>query len=154
LAPLVCEPGEKKEVRVRLRRDRVDRNRFRFSILGARDSKNWTEHCSGQISRSDSKRPSPVRISSIADRCSSNVLTFNEQHRTDRSASSTSAPVGTICARSASEKGKALAELELDARFDGDLPSYLIHPALLDLATGCALYLVRDYGNSDASIFP
>jgi hypothetical protein len=82
LAPLVCEPNEKKEVRVRLRRDRVDRNRFRFSILGARGSKNWTEHCSGQISRSNSKRPSPVRISSIADRCSSNVLTFDEQHRT------------------------------------------------------------------------
>jgi len=30
----------------------------------------------------------------------------------------------------------------------------LIHPALLDLATGCALYLVRDYANSDAVYLP
>ena len=154
LAPLVCEAGEKKEVRVRLRRDRVDRNRFRFSILGARDSKNWTEHCSGQISRSNSKRPSPVRISSIADRCSSNVLTFNEQHRTRQERFFNFGPRWHNLRTLRLGKGEGLAELELDARFDGDLPSYLIHPALLDLATGCALYLVRDYGNSDAVYLP
>ena len=154
LAPLVCEPGEKKEVRVRLRRDRVDRNRFRFSILGARDSKNWTEHCSGQISRSNSKRPSPVRISSIADRCSSNVLTFDERHRTRQERFFNFGPRWHNLRTLRLGKEEGLAELELNARFDSDLPSYLIHPALLDLATGCALYLVRDYGDSDAVYLP
>jgi len=28
------------------------------------------------------------------------------------------------------------------------------YPALLDFATGCALYLVRDYGDSDAVYLP
>jgi acyl transferase domain-containing protein/thioesterase domain-containing protein len=154
LSPLVCAPREKKEVRVRLSRDRAFRNRFRFSILGARDSKNWTEHCSGQISRSDAKRPSPIQISLITDRCSSNKITFDDQHRTRQERFFNFGPRWHNLRTLRLGKNEGLAELELDASFAGDLPSYLIHPALLDLATGCALYLVRDYNNSDAVYLP
>ena len=153
LAPLVCAPNEKKEVRVRLRRDRADRNRFRFSILGAHDSKDWIEHCSGQVSRSSAKLPSPVLLTSISDRCSSK-LTFDERHRTRQERFFNFGPRWHNLRTLRLGKEEGLAELELDAQFAGDLPSYLIHPALLDLATGCALYLVRDYNNSDAVYLP
>jgi len=154
LAPLVFERGQKKEVRVRLRRDRADRSRFRFSILGARGSMDWTEHCSGQISRSDAKRPSPLPVSSTAKRCAIARLTFDAQNRTRQERFFTFGPRWQNLRTLLLGKDEGLAYLELDEKFSADLRSYLVHPALLDLATGCALYLIRDYGNSDSVYLP
>jgi acyl transferase domain-containing protein/thioesterase domain-containing protein len=42
-------------------------------------------------------------------------------------------------------KGEALAELELDARFAADLERAVLHPALLDMATGGAQHLVDGF---------
>ena len=41
-----------------------------------------------------------------------------------------------------------MAELQLDPRFVSDCSTFLMHPALLDLATGCALYLTDGYESS------
>ena len=49
---------------------------------------------------------------------------------------------------------EALAVLELPAAFAGDTAEYHLHPALLDLATGSALYLIADYGPSSPVYFP
>ena len=153
LAPLVFDPGQKKEVRVRIRRDRSDRNRFRFSVLGARGTSGWTEHCSGQILRSDAKQPDPLRIVSLVDRCST-TITFDARHRTRQEKFFNFGPRWQNLRTLRTGKDEGVAELELDSKFSSDIPSYLIHPALLDLATGCALYLIRDYEHSDSVYLP
>ena len=51
-------------------------------------------------------------------------------------------------------ENEALAELELHAAFSEDTSVFNLHPALLDLATGSALYLIEDYGQSSAFYFP
>lgn len=49
---------------------------------------------------------------------------------------------------------EALADLELAAPFSEDTLTYHLHPALFDLATGSALYLVDNYGHSNSVYFP
>jgi len=50
--------------------------------------------------------------------------------------------------------GEALAEVTLEEQFLADLSSYLIHPALLDVATGAAFYLTEDYEHSNDLFLP
>src|SRR5262249_24014760 len=50
------------------------------------------------------------------------------------------------------QEGVAISELP--AEFRGDLNDYRIHPALLDIATGCALYLIRGYESADDLYLP
>ena len=49
---------------------------------------------------------------------------------------------------------EALAELELTGDFSNDSAEYQLHPGLLDLATGAALYLIENYGQTDSLYFP
>ena len=51
-------------------------------------------------------------------------------------------------------KDEALAEIELDAQFEGDLNGIYFHPALLDMATGASLYLAENYDTSTALYLP
>ncbi len=45
-------------------------------------------------------------------------------------------------------RGEAIAELSLDARFEDEAKTFLLHPALLDLATGYAMDLIEGYDAS------
>ena len=49
---------------------------------------------------------------------------------------------------------ESLAVLELPAEYTNDLKSYIVHPALFDLATGAALYLIENYDSSDSLYLP
>jgi acyl carrier protein len=49
---------------------------------------------------------------------------------------------------------EGLAELELDESFSADFSTFRIHPALLDLATGCSLYLSDGYEASEDLYLP
>ena len=49
---------------------------------------------------------------------------------------------------------EGLAELELDRGFSEDATTFGMHPALLDLATGCALYLIDGYLQSSDLYLP
>ena len=51
-------------------------------------------------------------------------------------------------------KHEGLAYIELDERFSADIASLRMHPALLDMATGAALYLTEDYEHSDDLFLP
>ena len=72
----------------------------------------------------------------------------------DRSSSSTSALAGEISGLCFIGEREALAELQLRQDFLADLETWTVYPALLDLATGSALYLIRNYQESSALYFP
>ena len=149
LAPLTVTPGEAREVRVRLSRQRSG---FRFSIL-AKD-KEWTEYASGQIERNQKRAPANQDLARIRARCSSRRIDFDEQHRTRQERYFDFGPRWRNLQTLQIGEREALAELLLGQSFSADIETWPMHPALLDLATGSALYLIDDYEKSEALYLP
>ena len=149
LAPLTVTPDETKEVRVRLRRQGSG---FRFSIL-AKD-KEWTEYASGQITRNQKPAPADQDVAAIRARCSSRHIDFDEQHRTRQERYFDFGPRWRNLQSLQIGEREALAELQLGQDFSADIGTWPVHPALLDLATGSALYLIQGYEESEALYLP
>ncbi|HYW40567.1 MAG TPA: SDR family NAD(P)-dependent oxidoreductase [Terriglobales bacterium] len=149
LAPLTVAPDETKEVRVRLRRQHSG---FRFSIL-AKD-KEWTEYASGQIARNQKRTPADQNVGEIRRRCSSRRIDFDEQHRTRQERYFDFGPRWRNLQSLHIGEREALAELQLGQDFSADIETWPVHPALLDLATGSALYLIQGYEESEALYLP
>jgi acyl transferase domain-containing protein/thioesterase domain-containing protein/acyl carrier protein len=149
LAPLSVEADETKEVRVRLRRQGSG---FRFSIL-AKD-KEWIEYASGQIARNRKHIPADQNVAEIRGRCSSRRIDFDEQHRTRQEQYFDFGPRWRNLQSLHIGEREALAELQLGKDFLADIETWPVHPALLDLATGSALYLIPGYEESEALYLP
>jgi acyl transferase domain-containing protein/thioesterase domain-containing protein len=149
LAPLTVTPDETKEVRVRLRRQGSG---FRFSIL-AKD-KEWTEYASGQIARNQKRTPPDQDVAEIRARCLLRRIDFDEQHRTRQERYFDFGPRWRNLQSLQIGELEALAELRLGQNFSADIKTWPLHPALLDLATGSALYLIQGYEESDALYLP
>ena len=149
LAPLTVAPDETREVRVRLRRESSG---FRFSILAK--EKEWTEYASGQIGRNQKSVPADQDVAEIRLRCSSRCIDFNEKHRTRQERYFDFGPRWRNLQTLHIGEREALAELQLGRDFAQDIETWPVHPALLDLATGSALYLIQGYEESDAIYLP
>jgi thioesterase domain-containing protein/NAD(P)-dependent dehydrogenase (short-subunit alcohol dehydrogenase family)/acyl carrier protein len=149
LSPMMFAADENKEVRVQLRRDRAG---FRFSIL-ANDG-GWSEYASGHITRNTEKSPAPVKPDEIAGRCRFRTIEFDDSHRTRQENYFDFGPRWRNLNQIHIGEGEGLSELELRSEFRADLPGYQIHPALLDLATGSALYLIEGYEHSQSLYLP
>jgi acyl transferase domain-containing protein/thioesterase domain-containing protein/acyl carrier protein len=149
LAPLTVAPNETKEVRVRLRRQRSG---FRFSIL-AKD-KEWIEYASGQIARNQKRIPADQNVAEIRERCSAQCIDFDEQHRTRQERYFNFGPRWRNLRTLHLGEREALAELQLGQEATHDIETWPVHPALLDLATGSALYLIQGYEQAQTLYLP
>jgi len=147
LAPMVVGEKENREVRFRL--DREDRV-FRFSI-SSRDTA-WREHATGSIQRISERAPAKKDLEGIRKRCAERTLLFDDERRTRQEAFFHFGPRWRNLRAIRLGQGEALTDLELPSNSSADVANYLVHPALLDLATGSALYLVTNYDQS-ASIY-
>jgi acyl transferase domain-containing protein/thioesterase domain-containing protein len=150
LAPLLVRPGEAREARVQLKP--AGGAAFQFSI-SARDDE-WVEHASGRIAGSTEIRPADCDVDSIKARCRSRELRFDESRRTMQERFFDFGPRWRCLQAIHIGEQEAIADLELPPAFLSDLAAYRLHPALLDLATGSALYLVENYGDSESVYFP
>ena len=149
LAPLTVPPDETKDVRVRLRRRASG---FRFSIVAK--GTEWTEYASGQIARNQRRIPADQSVAEIRSRCSSRRIDFDEQHRTRQERYFAFGPRWRNLQSLHVGQREALAELQLGRDFSADVERWPVHPALLDLATGSALYLIAGYEQSEALYLP
>lgn len=155
LAPLTVEDSENKEVRVRLSREEHNGSAnggFRFSVL-ARNGQ-WVEHSTGRIAPCATRPGSREERAALLERCRDRVIVFDEQHRTKQERYFDFGPRWRCLRRLHIGRREGLAELELDSNFAGDSTAFRLHPALLDLATGCALYLTDGYEHSDDLYLP
>jgi thioesterase domain-containing protein/NADP-dependent 3-hydroxy acid dehydrogenase YdfG/acyl carrier protein len=149
LAPLSVNPGETRDVRVRLRRQRSG---FRFSIL-AKD-KGWTEYASGQVERNQKRPPADQDISELYRRCGLRRIDFDDQRRTRQERYfDFGRRWHNLQALHIGER-EAVAELRLGQEFSADFEIWPMHPALLDLATGSSLYLIKGYEDADVLYLP
>ena len=155
LAPLMFSPDESKEVRVQLRREpssEAAKGAFRFSVF-ARNGQ-WVEHAAGIIAPCRSRPAAAVDRTAIAARCRVREIVFNEQNRTRQEREFQFGPRWRSLRCLHLGKGEGLAEIELDEKFSADVATLRQHPALLDMATGAALYLTEDYDHCDDLFLP
>jgi len=147
LAPMVVGEQETREARFRL--DRED-GAFRFSI-SSRDT-GWREHATGLVQRIPERAPEKKDLQALGKRCSERTLLFDDEHRTRQEGFFHFGPRWRNLKAIHMGNGEALTDLELPAHSALDVANYLMHPALFDMATGAALYLVSNYDQS-ASIY-
>ncbi|HUA99145.1 MAG TPA: SDR family NAD(P)-dependent oxidoreductase [Terracidiphilus sp.] len=155
LAPLAVGDSEAREIRIELRREEsggAPKGDFAFSIF-AHDGQ-WIEHASGRIAPCLTSFGSRINRASIEERCRRREVIFDEEHRTKQERYFNFGPRWHCLRWLRAGATEALAMLELDARFHGDLAEFRMHPAILDLATGCSLYLNEWYDANDALFLP
>jgi thioesterase domain-containing protein/acyl carrier protein len=160
LAPLMCNETETKEVRVQLRREREAEaiaGAFRFSVFARAVSARpdgWTEHSTGIIAPCRSLPAATVDRAAIAARCRERELVFDEHNRTRQERQFDFGPRWRSLRRLRLGRAEALAEIVLDRKFSAGVTELRQHPALLDMATGAALYLTEDYEHSGDLFLP
>jgi acyl transferase domain-containing protein/thioesterase domain-containing protein/acyl carrier protein len=155
LSPLLVQDSESCDFRIRLEsltEPGQSALRSQFSISSRAGG--WIEHATGKIAPILHASPPSVDRASILTRCRGRELLFDEQHRTRQELHFTFGRRWRCLKRLLIGDNEGLAELELDPQFLADLTSYHMHPALLDLATGCSLYLIRDYNSTDNAYLP
>jgi len=155
IAPFMLDDGESRDVRVEVKRypdDAADERSSHFKVFSRR--KNWIEHCSGKISACALRPEKNVDRAAILGRCVDRRIVFDDRHRTrqeqylefgGRWHSLRSLHIG---------RHEGLAEIELHTQFAADVIGYRMHPALLDLATGVSLYLIKEYEDTDDLFLP
>ncbi len=154
LAPLTFGPSESKEVRVQLRLDdesAAQKGTYRFSVFAKPSSGqagDWVEHSTGLVGSCSARPATRVDRAAVIARCKEREIAFDEQHRTKQELYFDFGPRWHCLNWLKIGKGEGLAELQLDPRFAADCSTFLMHPAMLDLATGCALYLTDGYESS------
>jgi acyl transferase domain-containing protein len=148
--PLFYAAGQSRESRIDLHR--ATNGTFNFSVRSREDE--WVEHASGQISRFHGLPPGVEAIDQIHARCRSRVLSFDDAHRTEQEKFFEFGPRWRCLKKLHLGDDESLAELELTSALSDDRADYHLHPALLDLATGSAIYLLDNYGKSDELYFP
>ncbi|MGH9466717.1 MAG: type I polyketide synthase [Terriglobales bacterium] len=148
-SPLACEKSGSTDVRIRLRREGMA---MRFSVLS--QASGWVENASGLIARAAGAPPPNQEIAAIRARCCKRVLRFHESDRTRQEQYFAFGPRWRSLRTLHLGEGEALVELELPEPFAAETGQYRLHPALLDLATGAALYAIEGYEASNALYLP
>lgn len=154
-APLTLRLGEAKSIRVNLIRDTASEAAgagFRFSIRD--DANGAIEYCSGTVAPCLSSPESWVDRAGIRSRTSSAEIVFDDKNRTRQERFLDFGSRWHCLRRISVGQNEGLAELELNPALASDLKSFHMHPALLDMATGCALYLTAGYENSSELYLP
>jgi acyl transferase domain-containing protein/thioesterase domain-containing protein len=160
LAPMMLGSSASKEVRVQLIREpdaAADKDAFRFSVFGRNGSEitgEWVEHSSGRIAPCVERHDAKVDRQAIAARCRKREIVFDEAHRTRQEHYFDFGPRWRSLQSIHIGEGEGLAELELDENSAADLSTFRMHPAFLDMATGCSLYVTDGYEDSDHLYLP
>lgn len=147
LTPMVFAGSENKFIRVRLEPLAA---KFRAIIIAGSDG-SFTRHSEAVVESRTANSPQPLNVLSLAARCGTKSIaeaggaleSVQEKHIRF-------GPRWRVLQSMAVGQGAALAELALNPAYAGDLADgVLLHPALLDMATGFALALTDEYGDSN-----
>ncbi len=150
LAPFPVPEGERREIRVELR---GGPDRAAFSVTStpdAADPEAVVEHACGEIAYTDVHAPGVCDLEALRARCGRveevEGLRFQQHLAFGRR--------WDVLRRVHWGEGEALLTLELAPGFAEDLEEYLLHPALLDMATAGAQALVPGNEDEQAMFIP
>jgi len=144
--PLLVPDGSQREVRLVLsRRD------GRFAIVSRGSGEAWIDHVRGEVQAADPAGAGATDLDAIRSRCQRKLLEFDAPPARHHLRFGTR---WNCLKRVQLGEDEALAELELDAAFIEDGRSLSAHPALLDLATGCAHQLIAGFDEEETFPVP
>ncbi|HTT74913.1 MAG TPA: type I polyketide synthase, partial [Candidatus Binataceae bacterium] len=139
--PLEAAPGATRRVRTRLKPNGTD---YQFAA-SAQTQAGWEETASARVLLEREHGNSIYDLSALRRRCANREMIFSHRQNRVQESFFDFGPRWKVLDRISFGNGEALARVELAAEFLGDLGSYRVHPALLDMATGAALFLIPDY---------
>jgi polyketide synthase PksJ len=130
LSPLAVPEGERREVLTVLEDDG-------FRVISRRGDEPWQEHARGRIAVAEETQEERRDIAELLARCTAGEIT---EKRLEGGFLVTG-PRWQSLRRLHLGQDESVAELELDERFALELGSYVLHPALLDVAAGAVQLL-------------
>jgi acyl transferase domain-containing protein len=147
MSPFSVPDGASRRLRVELSRGNGTGD---FVVLGqVNGNGEWEEHVRGSVTRAAAAEPQRHDPRAIAERCSLRTEEPDGSHDYLQFG-----PRWGNVRRIHYGQLEALAELELPARFAGDLEQYRLHPALLDMATGGVQNLIEGFDSHDDFYVP
>jgi acyl transferase domain-containing protein len=143
MSALVVPDDGLREMRVRVTRTAGATHAL---VIAGRSGDNgtaaWQEHVTARLGYVDAEEPEPLELPVIASRCGVREQTFAG---TEESAHMDFGPRWRNLRSISFGAREALIRLELPPAYVGDLESYRLHPALMDMATGGGVALVPDF---------
>jgi thioesterase domain-containing protein/acyl carrier protein len=120
--------------------------------LGATADESWDLCATARATRT-SDAPSPIRVEEIESRCTTSTVGSGSTAalRTRQEDHLRFGPRWRVLRRLSVGKGEALARLQLDDAYAGETSQFELHPALLDIATGCAMDLIPGYAAQEVA---
>ncbi len=143
LAPLSVGPGESRQVLTMLEAEGEGRAFRVVSRPVGGDPGAWTEHARGRVGPATAKPPSKVDLEALGARCNERELTALSHHRGSHGSFLVTGPRWQSLRLMHAADRESLALLELPDELHGDLESYALHPALLDVAAGAVQFLAQ-----------
>ena len=152
--PLRVEDGSVQPVRLAFDKRGTG---YHFCVASRVDARppDWVECASGEATFVNRASARPRSIAKIQRRCSMRELDFggDQQNRKQENYISFG-PRWRSLKRVFLGRREALSVVELPNRFISDLAAYALHPAVLDMATGSAMFLIPGYEDLDYLYVP
>ena len=152
LKALAFKDGEAKAVRVRLE---PDGDEFRITVLAGLpgdDGSSFVKHAEARLKPFQAVQPASVDITSIASRCGPPRSAIDgDALRAVQEKHIRFGPRWRVLREISLGAGEAVGKLRLDDSFAEDISAgFLLHPGLLDIATGFAMELADGYDAEDS----
>jgi acyl transferase domain-containing protein/thioesterase domain-containing protein/acyl carrier protein len=148
--PLEVAPDVTRHVRRTLRRDGED---YHFTA-SAQTEAGWPECATARITRERDHEVASYDLPALRRRCADHELIFTHRQNRVQEGFFNFGPRWNALERIGFGQGEALVSVELAGAFLGDLDSYKVHPALLDMATGAGLFLIPNYESLHRAYVP
>ncbi|KPQ06993.1 MAG: putative polyketide synthase module [Rhodobacteraceae bacterium HLUCCA12] len=141
------EVDEPREIRVTLARSDEGYSFELRSAAQVRGRRGFALNAQARLLLGPAMPPDAIDIAAISARCQRDVTTDETGIASPQEAHLAFGPRWRVLRRTALGAGEGLAHLSLPAAYRGDLEAgFVLHPALLDLATGWAMALIDGYG--------
>ena len=147
-SPFFVSDGARRTLQVRLR---GDEQRWDVEISAGLDPGTFVRCATAHVTRCKVGTPGPIRRQDIEARCtvSTAAAVGAGSLRTTQEAHLNFGPRWRSLKRLDLGSREGLAHLVLSPEISDDLSSNGLHPALLDIATGCAMDLIPGYSDPD-----
>jgi len=146
LFPFVVTAGESRDLQLRLSRSAAGEHDFTFFSHSADEP-----HVTGRIQYIDKPAPPPVDVTALIRRCTGGERVLGGV--LDQSFMEFGPRWGCV-ERIHFGAGEAVVSLSLPEAFASDLGDFLLHPALLDMATGGAQSLIVGFNREEDFYVP
>ncbi|HEX2842510.1 type I polyketide synthase [Hyphomicrobium sp.] len=150
LRPLHVPDGEARRIRVRHVRES---GRYRLAIESRSpkdDDGTWVENASARVRMNRTEAPPVLDVGRLVTACADHVLDGGGVPlASEQEVHLAFGPRWNVLRSIHFGKREAIAKLALDQQYASDLErGYLLHPGLLDLATGYAMALIEGYDSA------